>query len=356
LLGRKKMEIPNEILKKIKIYSKQIGRPFKELQDIYTKIYNKDVLDYPNKTAKSHYKRALVALRNLLIQEEGLDRSSAVMFRGFFFGDTDIIDFVEILKRKAIAMYNNPKTRELAIRQHMITRDGIPLDTRKTVDFQENTNYGNPFREDDHSWFQAFFGIAGEGREMKNPRLIKLNNNNPKIISLSYAPYQMYDFRATIRKKSGSSDYLELNATPVTKFKVSDLILNEEEKLRLIRKVANIYSLDELEKVWELSGKDDSERKSYLRQYPILIEANVISIYSNTNEKLNSRVLRLDDMESESLSSKKYTCFLAKHIPIEFGANSRVIFLGSLDKTENRDEEELVINSVGYIVIPELLW
>jgi len=354
------MNIPEKSIKRIKSYAKQIGRTEKELKSLYEKIYQKDELDYPKYNSNTHHGRAIIELRRTLIEEEGLDRSTAILFRGFFFADTDVIDFVDIMKNKAKSWYNNPILKPRALRTHMVTKDGTPLDTRKIVDFQENTNYLQPFGEDDHSFFRALFGIAGEGKEMKNAKLIKLNNNSPMDIEMTYMPWQLYDFRATIRKKkkASNSNILELNATSVTKFKPSDVSLDSEAKVDLVRK-NKVWLLEDLETVWDMSGKDKSERRSTLRQSPILIEANVVNIYAKVSVKGKSRTLRLDDAESEKLASKKYTCFLAQYIPIEFGENSRVILLGSLDKLKNRNnnnEEELIINSMGYIVVPGYAW
>ena len=136
-------------------YSEKSGISLNEIEERYDVLYK----EFGNE------KQTLSRLKGDIQRESGSLRSSALMWKGFIFADTGVLDFVDLMKQKAIKLFNNPETREMAKREKFVTSDGTPLDKRKKVNFQDNPNYMEELKG--HSYSRRIYGIAGLGKDMQ---------------------------------------------------------------------------------------------------------------------------------------------------------------------------------------------
>jgi len=323
------VSIPKEIFEKLEQYSKQLGIDIIKLEDELIEYYKEDKANHKRSSDLKHWEIAHYTLRR---QHRTGIKSPALTFVGYIFGDSGLIDFVEIMKRKALAIYSLDKER--AVQMHLTTPDGIPLDTRERVDFKENPRFLQPFREDDHSWSRTLYGIAGIGNQMKDTKFFSLRFSGDKAREIIPPFNKLVRFRATIRN---SGNDFELNATSVTKIEELDETLEEEKIEEILRNTKDIYRIIELEKVFELTESNT----------PILVEAVVNSISPEPLPKSNNRIIFLDDPDLP-LDAQGVVCFMPYHIPLDFKEDSRVIFLGTLSKSTLNNQERIVINGLGY--------
>jgi len=165
------MSISKKYRDGIKAFSERLGIPEEELVELFLGIKQEFSSLRPDLSEKALERKAYERLRGELRREYGAIYSPAPIWTAILFGCTDVIDFVELMKRKAIALWENPATREEAIENLLVTRDGVPLDPREQVDFQPNPNFGRPFGEDDHSYYRAFFGVCSRGRTLTDDLL-----------------------------------------------------------------------------------------------------------------------------------------------------------------------------------------
>lgn len=329
-------KIPAEIKNKIEEYCKQLGKEELDLYKQLVEFYKEDIGTHKRTSDLKHWQMAHRSLRRILRSEDGGIRSKAIAFTGYVFGDTGVIDFVDLMKKKARKVY--AIDRERAIAKHLTDKEGNPLDTREKVDFEENPRYLEPFREDDHSWSRTLYGIAGRGNSWKETKFFKLTFNGEKARTLGSFIGKPVTFRATERT---SSPYYELNATTVTNLQVIDEMPDPEKLVRSCGK--EIYRLPDLEKVVELTDE----------RTPILIEAIVHSINPEPNPKTNNRTILLDD-EDLPMDALGIYCYMPYHIPLDFKEDSEVIFLATLSRTSLGGKERIVLNGLGYYSNPDL--
>jgi len=327
------MSISKKYRDRIKAFSERLGIPEKELVELFLGIKQEFSSLRPDLSEKALERKAYERLRGELRREYGAIYSPAPIWTAILFGCTDVIDFVELMKRKAIALWENPATREEAIENLLVTRDGVPLDPREQVDFQPNPNFGRPFGEDDHSYYRAFFGVCSRGRTLTDDlKFFRLNINGENALEIDYALWQPVQFRGNIRKKN-PYPFLDLNAirSQPVEFRSIDLpqIPDIAECLEFSewppRRVAEIPDL------WDRYYADKKDQN-----LPILLEANVLSISREISEKTGNRFLLLDDPDLD-FDAPALRCFLPGHLEINFTLDSRVIFVGKVDYIRSGD-------------------
>jgi len=318
----------------LKKYSEKSGIPLDELKEKFLSLSK----EYGSS-------RALRKLRGDILRESGSLRSSAVMWKGFIFGDTGIVDFVELMRKKALSMYNNPETRDYAVNVlKIVTRDGMPLDTRKQVNFQDNPNYMGELKG--HSYSRTMYGIAGKGKDMEDPKLFQLNwSNSVAEQDQSFEFYKMYMFRATVGKTD--LNMYKLNAKGVTKFReVEDISL--EEKINLIEKCGyKIWKVSEIPKAFALNMDEKREDRTD-QSIPLLFRGIAAEIDYTVNDQGNRRI----SVNDEDMWEGSYTCWVPEHIPLEFGEDSEIIIVGKLSKRTFNNQDQYSINADGLIPLP----
>jgi len=334
------LEIPKHFLEKIEKYSKRLGIPRKSLEIELVEYYKEYKLKYPRRT--SQWQMAHDSLRGRLRREEGSYLSSALAFKGYLFGES-YLDWIEVRKNKALAMYNDLATRDEAIRQGLVSEDGTPLDNRPYIWYKgrqiENPDYGKPFDPDRHEHYRALYGIAAYF-DSEDYKFVKINCQNELAMTISYEFYEPLKFRCTVKT---DNPYFVLNSTKVTKFIPIELELDLDY---IIRNCGwTIHPLHKIEKLFMSIGKD--------RQNPILIEAVVTNIGTEINPKTGNRKIYLDDEELD-ISGQGIPMFINGEFPLEFGEDDRIIVLGSLDKLgAGTSKETIIINADGILPLAQ---
>jgi len=321
--------------KTLEKFSEKSGIPIEEIKERYEAYYK----EFGNK------RKALLKLKGEIQRENGSLKSTAIMFKGFIFGDTDVIDFVDLMRKKALAMYNNPETRHYAVDVlKIVTRDGMPLDTRETVNFQPNDNYMQELKG--HSFSRTMYGVAGIGRKMKDPKFFQLNfSNEVAERDVPFEFYKMYLFRGTMGKTD--KDMYKINAKGVTNFKeTEDIPL--EEKIKLIEESGyKIWKASEIPKAFALNVDEKRDDRTD-QSVSLLIRGIAAEIDYTVNEQHNRRIL----LNDQDMWEGSYTCWVPEHLPLEFGEDSEIILVGKLSKRKFNNKEQYSVNCEGLIPLP----
>jgi len=312
-------------------YSEKSGIPYKDVKKRYDDLYK----DFGNA------KQALSRLHGDIMRESGSLRSSAITWKGFIFGDSGVVDFVELMKRKAESLYKNPVTRK-RYEGKLYTSDGTPLDPRKQLNFVDNPNYLGPLKG--HSYSKTLYGIAGVGREMKEPKFFQMNfSDDLAIADIPYQLYTWYLFRGT--KGQTDKNMYKINAKTVTNFQPTNTTISKEDETKLIEGCGyTIWKASEMEKAFMMNK--DSKRKDRTDQsIPLLIKGNAREIIYTPNKNNNRRI----ELADEDMWSGSYTCWIPEHIPLEFGKDSPIVVVGSILKREFNDEPQYQVNANGIL-------
>jgi len=315
--------------KTLLVFSEKTGIPYEELKKRFDSLKN-----------KFGTTKALRKLKGELLRESGSLRSSAIMFKGFLFGDSGVIDFIDLMRKRALRMYNaGGELKRKAIKMKLVTSDGIPLDTRKIVNFQDNPNYLGELKG--HWYTQRLYGIAGKGHEMKDPKFFMMIWDHEGVKrEVPYELYKMFTFRCTEGKTD--RNMYKLNAKGVTRFQeVEDITWKEKQEL--IEKCGYpIFTVSEIEKIF-IQFKDEKNDNRTDPLYPVLIKGIAREIDYSINSNGNRRI-QLDD---ENMWEGSYTCWVPQHLPIEFGLDSEIIVIGKITKSIFNDKEQYSINAEG---------
>lgn len=316
-------------------YSEKSGISLNDIEERYDVLYK----EFNNE------KQALRRLKGDIQRESGSLRSSALMWKGFIFADAGVIDFIDLMKQKALKLYNNPETRQMAISKKIVTSDGMPLDTRKKANFTDNPNYMQELKG--HSYSRRIYGIAGLGKDMETPKFFQMNFNDAMAQreDVTFDFYRMYMFRAT--KGQTDKNMYKMNAKGVTHFKeIEDISL--EEKDNLIRDCQyRIWKVSDIEKAFAMN-KDAKRDDRTDQSCAILMEGIVADIDYTPNERGNRRV----DVNDDDMWDGSYTCWIPESIPLEIGKDSPVIIIGSIIKGSFNDKVQYSINADGIFPLP----
>jgi len=332
------MEIPSKIQERLNQFSEMYGIPIEVLRN--------EMLEYLPRIREEHprmkqEKRLVLCLRLLKLQlqrEEGGANSRAIMHTGFFFGCSPIENTADRMISKIKRM-----SPELQSKYH--PQPEVWLDYREGSD-----NYLKPIEGIDH---RTYYFIGSTGRELEEERLKfgqlevwgdLITETRPKNLHV------LYNFRALPKKTDKQLPYYHLNACTVTRFRPTLKQIDPLEQERLVRKTFDIYSINELESIYEIKfvPPEDSEERRYWRRDPVFIEGDVVNIIFTGENKQN--VVRLTDFDTQN----ELTCFVPKYLTINFSENNRILAFGTLSKLKRygSGEEEIVMNMRGYINVP----
>jgi len=330
-----KEKIPQEAIEKLKEYSRRTGMKLEELQKLLLQKKDEYVKQHP-RSKKTVWDGALRKVRGHLRRLDGSFLSPSVMFRGIICGDTGVIDFIEMMKRKATAMYNNLATREEAIAKHYVDIDGTPLDTRERVvkdgKLIENPNLFKPFPEDEHSYARTLYLICEEWGTGEF-RFAHMNIREEYIDKLDNFDFNVpYKFRAILNEKG---DIYKLNATKATDFVLADPF-DLDEALENVK----IYSVSEIDTLYGLHGKDYKN--------PLILKGMVTEI-GDVNPKTQNRVVYLEDPDGDWVPAVRF--FVPDYIPIDFVQDDLIGAIGFLSEIGQEGQEIVVINGYGYILL-----
>ena len=344
--GEKKMKIPKYIEERLSTLSEKVGVPIEDLMEELDSL----------KEEFGNYKIAWAKLRGSYRRMSGTLYSPAITYTGVIFGDSGTIDFVDLMRKKAISMFNDPSRRDQAISEFYTTPDGIPLDRRKTVNFEDNPNYLQPLDPNEKSLHRELYGVCCKGREW-NPSeatFFRLSFNDEKVEELESigVPFRtLVTFRANKRKTKVA--FLDLNASKSLKVdfqivkSLDDALLEDcNEAIRncpykpiVLADIPTVYIMNQ-------NNKGNT---------PIILEAFVADIGDNINENTGERTLILDD--EDYWDEAGLLAFIPGDMELSFGIDSRVFLVGFIEKFSSNgdDEERYLFRAKGYLPIKEYL-
>lgn len=329
------VKLPEPIPTYLTKYSKQSGEPVGSLIDRIVSLYKEDVANHKRRSDLNHWTKALNKLRVEMRKEDGSITAYGSAFTAFICADTGALDFVELMKRKAVGIYNRDPKR--AQDMELTDASGNPLDTRKQVNFQDNLNYMMPFNSDDHAWARTLYGFAKYTAEdaWKFFQLNIQKEDLEDIIRDPNMPFQQFvQFKAN--DKSANPTF-ELNAGKGFKFVTTDEDVNLDDVVE--NSGMEVYGLTDLETVKEMVDN---------RQV-VLVKALVYSINPEVNEKTGNRTIILDDMDM-SMGDKGIPVFMPEHIPLDFSEATEVTFFVTIGDNKGK----IILNGLGYYVSPDM--
>lgn len=341
---------PKQYKDKITKYAKKLGKSPSELEKQLSEAYKFLSNTVKDKSESTLWRMAYSRWFGTLRRETGSVFSPAPTWTGFIIGETGLMDFIEIMKRKAEYLYNDPNRREKALADMLVDRNGTPLDPREKINYgrDENPNFGRPFPEDEHSYYRALYGVASKGTELLEDDLqfFRYNINDDNAVNVTYPVRTLAQFRANARRRP-KYGFLDLNAISNKEVMMSPVkgdIPDVIERLEIT--TWKPYSMDDLDTVYGMY-KDD-------KSVPVLLFANVATINPEVNTKTGNRTLWVDDIEGD-FDKPGIALFLPGNIPIEFGLDSKVLFVGRVDKIGGAEDARIVFQAFGYYAPPDYL-
>jgi len=308
-------EIPKRYIAKLENISRKVGEPINNLKAEFGSRFVELKAQYKNRS-----NTALWKLAYQFIQQHWRPVGRALAWTGFFIGETEVRDWVEITKQIIDSMSDEEK-------EQYITASGEYLNP-----YEKSRNYLEPLPE--HRYFKNMYGIIGEPG-FKNPEFTVLEWNGELATKIPEHNFlTMYNFRATTRK---SENYRRLGGVKATEFKPAEIQVVSKEQEKLIRTLCPFKPFNMLADYYNLIGKKKAAREV------ILTEAGIGFI---TKTK-RGYIMRLEDTEDTWV--EPITAFVPEFIPIDFGANSIVLILGTLFKDK---QNRLNLNTLG-VYVPE---
>lgn len=338
------MDIPKEYLDKISLISSRIGVSEKELISELQGIYKETIKMFPDLKEDKRFKKSWDRFVGSITREYSI-HSPAIFYTGQIWGDSGIIDLIEMMKRKAEYIYKTDRDR--AIRMSLTTSTGIPLDTREKINYgrDDNPNYLRPFKDGERSLLRSIYGVCCKGSEIveNELRFFRLNLSGDNIENIEVPNIgEFVQFRAN-PKKNQKYGFLDLNAMS----NVDNVFVKTNDKrFENIKDVLNegqwkVYSLSDLEALYSYYGNDKS--------IPLLIEASVVSIGLESDDRTRNRTIWLIEPEL-IFDTPSVPCYIPSDIPLNFGLDSRVIFVGRVDKFSDEDSKYFIASNGYYVV------
>jgi len=322
-------EIPEKYTKLLDKGSKKWGVKKEELSNLLTSYYN-EVNDWS---------KAWRRLKVEMSAEAGSFLSSATMFYAYLIGDSGMFDWIERMRQKALAMYNDPERREEAISKGYVTIDGTPLDWRDKKFGRDNPQKGLPLEGEEFE--RDLFAVISESPDFSNVevgRVIALGDSaeNMKDIEL----FKFYKFRATRRKRSRPDLPLQLNVTSVTKFREIDPGITPGE---LANKIPYL-DVDE-----HIIFEEYKEK--YLNKPRSSLFSSIRGVVQeiSTSPVKNRRSFAIVSTDEEDFAEWGLVCRMSVNIPVIFKVNDEVQVFGRI--WQSRRSGKFGVDVQGYLVV-----
>jgi len=326
------IEIPENIMKRLKLHEEQFGIPLNELIDSFLTILPEVQIEYPKSRLDIQMNRAYRRLWSKLKKAEGGIGSKAVMHTAFFIGETGLVDTIDKMRKKILRM---PEEEQ----KYYHPEEDVFLDYREKT-------HGELLKGE--LWTRTFYGIGNLGKEFKNPKFIRLEAWRDAAKTLEYSLHNIFHFRAIPKFTDRQLGYLYLGATDITRMKLADWTITDEEKEEYIRNCGKpIYTLDDLEMLYNMTvmkpGEGEEER---IYRDPEFIEADVYQIRFREGKSTKIGIDDLNYLDTDTVA------YVPQYLPLDFGEGSRVIFLATFGKQQLGYEEKIVLYVKGYFSLP----
>lgn len=340
--------IPQEFKTKIAKYAERLGKKPEELEKDFLFFFEEVSKQTKTKSEKILWKQTLQRWLGTQRRDTGTVFSPAPTFTGIVMGDAGLKDFVEIMKRKAEFLYKNIETRQKAINEMVVSSDGMPLDKREKINYgrDDNPNLGQPFPDDEKSLYRAVFALGTRGTEL-GPQvdLIRININGDEAEEYENPPVgSVVQWRGNPKKKNPYG-FIDLNAISDKPLTFTQTSLPQPDDLTepLSNSVWGVYTIKDLSTIHGMYEKD--------KAVPILLYASVATIGEEVNEKTGNRTLWLDEPEPD-FKMPGISAFIKGTVPLEFGLDSQVLFVGSIRTIGEGEDLRYVYEIWGYYAPP----
>lgn len=323
-----------------------IETPFIQTQfDVLLKEKAAVFPDLPEKVLIPTVKRNL---RAILKRDYGSLVSKAPVVRGFFVGSSELVDFIDRMRQKAIRESEKDQAAfDKAVGDGLINGDGVPLDTREKMFGRDpNKYFGQPLDDlpPEHitNAHRRTLYTIGYQKGVTYPQFFSVDFHGKEAIDVEYETFQPITYRANIITEALT---IQQRATPAaTKIRS---IEHKYDYVKEIEEACQVISLSEFD-AWHGANEGDWDRV-------ICGKAIAAVISDQPHPETNSTMIITDD-DSLGLEDRGQRLYVPDFIPITFGEETEFYFWGRTGNQKLRSSEEIitVVNIFGMYPANEL--
>ena len=290
-------------------------------------------------------------LRTDLRRDFGSLLSKAPTVRGFFTGASELVDFIDLMRKKAHSKSNESEDAfEEAKVAGLINADGEPLDTRATIfGRQPNPTFGLPLdelpEEQAHSYRRVLEGV-GFRKGSDFPQFFTIEFQREMALDLEFSLLTPVTWRANIIKEGMIVRQRATEAA--TRIRPIKITYNYRE---LIEEACEILQLSAIDN-WHLQNVEDWDR--------LLCAKGIAAAISDKPHPTTDSIMIIMDDDSLGMEDMGHRLYVPDYLPINFGEDTEVIFWGMTNVQALRStEEEIIVTNVhglypiGDMITPE---
>ena len=176
--------------------------------------------------------------------------------------------------------------------------------------------------------------------EFTDIQFFRLNINDESAVEVEYPVRTTVQFRANPKRKP-KYGFLDLNAISNKDLQVISVASDIPDIIDALDMTTwRTYSIGDLSTLYGMHKND--------RSVPVLLFANVATINPEVNDKTGNRTLWIDDADLESFDTPGVALFIKGDVPLNFGLDSKVLFVGKPSKIGSGEDERFIFDAKGY--------
>lgn len=320
---------------KFKEWSEHLDIEFEIIQGRYNTILGEKVKAFPELPEKVLVPSVTRILQGNLKRDFGSLISKAVPVRGFFVGASELVDFIDRMRQKALRESGeNEEAFEKAKAEGMINASGEPLDTREKLFGRDlNPTYGRPLDEVPEkqviqSHRRTLYGVGyPKGSELA--RFFSVDFHAEMAINLEYSLYEPVTWRANIIKDG--LHVLQRASEAATRIRSIDMGF---DKIQMVEEACEMYELSEIEQ-WHGQNYEDWDR--------VICSKGTSAVISDRPHPATNSTMIIFDDESLGFEDMGHRGYVPDYLPIDFGEDTDIIFWGRTGTQELRATEERIV-------------
>ena len=309
----------------------------------YSSVIEERTKAHPDIPEKALVGYATRILKKDLKRDFGSLISKAPPVRGFLVGASELTDFIDLMRKKALKLANSgkPEDFEIARANDLINSSGEPLDTRETVfGTQPNPTFGQPLTDDMHSYRRVLFGV-GTRKGKDYPEFFSIDYQREMAVNLEYSLLQPYSWRANIYEEGIMIRQRASEAA--TRLRTIDI---EYKHLEMVEAACEIKELADINN-WHYQNEKDWNR--------VVCAKGIAAVISDQPHPTTGSTMLVMDDDSLGFEDIGHRVYVPDYHHIDFGEDTEIIWWGMTNVQKNRstDEDMVVSNAYGILPIDE---
>ena len=331
--------------------AKKTGKTVEEIEELYEQLKSQ-MMGQPEKVV---YNALISKLRREVVPSpmRRQTQSRIATLIGFKVGDCGLMDWADILRRKAERV-KNELGFDYALQQGLINEEGQPVDTRAFVFGRSNPHYGEPIPEN-ASWCSRRIYLLAKEAEDDKFRLAHLQTEDTRLAKAwgDLPFYTWVTFPAIVRVKDEHSFMLRGSTAKSTRTLFKQVKHDED-----IYKVYSSYFKPRLTPIKHVEKHYEALKDAWDRWIVVYGMVEYLGY-----EREWGRMGNLVDPEYglESEAAVRFRIPANSTIKIDFGVYSEVYVFGKTRRSKYRDPEtgelvpgDVIIDAWGIMPNPEV--